>query len=213
MVEHVTEWLNAYLDGELNGMRLIRVQTHLAECATCRAKLEGLRNLSALLRETSPVVEFTPTERFAAQVALRLPHREPHPAGREYQRPAWWLVPAGLFAAWVFLQVTLGLSALLTAVGQTGLLDNTTAWLQAGQQPSVWVMTASNLFAGNLNETGRQLLQFLGEADVLGENLFVQVEWQIGIAVLYWGWLIFWWLRQRHGKMEAEAVSRLEVMS
>jgi hypothetical protein len=213
MVEHVTEWLNAYLDGELNGMRLIRVQAHLAECETCQAELEDLRNLSALLQETSSVVEFTPTERFAAQVALRLPHRESHSSGREYQRTTWWLVPVGLFAAWVFLQVTLGLSALLTAAGQTGLLDNVTAWLQAGQQHSVWVMTATNLFAGNLNETGRQLLQFLGDADVLGENLFVQVEWQIGIAVLYWGWLIFWWLRQRHGKMEAEAVSRLEVMS
>ena len=197
----------------LSGKRLIRVQAHLAECETCQAELEGLRKLSALLQETSSVVEFTPTERFAAQVALRLPHRKLHPSGHEYQRKAWWLVPVGLFAAWVFLQVTLGLSTLLTAAGQTGLLDDTTAWLQAGQQHSIWIMTATNLFAGNLNATSRQLLQFLGEADVLGEILFVQVEWQIGIAVLYWGWLIFWWLRQRHGKMEAEAVSRLEMTS
>ena len=56
MNEHVTPWLGAYHDGELRGRRLQQVETHLAHCAACRAELEELRALSALLQE-SPVPE------------------------------------------------------------------------------------------------------------------------------------------------------------
>ena len=50
MIEHVNEWLGAYLDGELRGLRLRQVESHLAECSVCHSELESLRNLSALLR-------------------------------------------------------------------------------------------------------------------------------------------------------------------
>ena len=74
MSKHVTEWLNAYLDGELNGSQLQQVEAHLAECEACQAELESLERLSSLLHEV-PAPEFTSPERFAAQVNLRLPHR------------------------------------------------------------------------------------------------------------------------------------------
>ena len=72
MSKHITEWLNAYLDGELNGRRLHHVEAHLAECEACRTELESLERLSGLLHEV-PAPEFTSPERFAAQVNLRLP--------------------------------------------------------------------------------------------------------------------------------------------
>lgn len=74
MSNHVSEWLNAYLDGELKNGRLHQVEEHLAECETCQAELESLQGLSVLLREV-PAVQFTSNERFAAQVNLRLPQR------------------------------------------------------------------------------------------------------------------------------------------
>lgn len=79
MVEHVSQWLGAYLDDELRGLERERVKTHLAECDTCQAELKSLQNLSILLRETPLRVDFTPAERFTAQVALRLPRRRPAP--------------------------------------------------------------------------------------------------------------------------------------
>jgi anti-sigma factor RsiW len=48
MSTHVSEWLNAYHDGELRGNRLQYVETHLAECELCQAELESLDNLSDL---------------------------------------------------------------------------------------------------------------------------------------------------------------------
>ena len=51
MIEHVSEWLNAFLDGELNGLRLRQVQDHLVSCAACRAELEELQRLSQMLKE------------------------------------------------------------------------------------------------------------------------------------------------------------------
>ena len=54
MSNHVTEWLNAYLDGELHGSRLQHVEAHLAECDACQAELESLERLSSLLQKSLP---------------------------------------------------------------------------------------------------------------------------------------------------------------
>ena len=51
MSDHVIEWLNAYLDGELKGRRLYHVEEHLAYCEACRTELDSLQDLSALLQE------------------------------------------------------------------------------------------------------------------------------------------------------------------
>lgn len=76
MSEHVTEWLGTYLDGELRGSRLRHVEEHLARCQACQAELRALQSLSMRLREV-PVPRFTPSERFTAQVSLRLPRGLP----------------------------------------------------------------------------------------------------------------------------------------
>ena len=43
MSDHVIDWLSAYLDGELKGGRLQRVEEHLAGCRACREELEWVR--------------------------------------------------------------------------------------------------------------------------------------------------------------------------
>jgi hypothetical protein len=213
MAEHVIEWLSAYLDGELHGLERGRVDAHLAKCEICRAELEALQSLSTLLRTTPLPAGFTPPERFTAQTLRRLPENQPIPSRRKALEAGWWLVPVGLFAAWVFLQVTLGLSALVGTASGNGLLGSTATWLSAAPGQNEWVGMTMNLFAGNLNETSRQLLIALGEADLFSKNLLAQFSWQFGVAALYWGWLVVWWLRRQPKQIEAEAATRLEMES
>lgn len=203
MTEHVIESLGAYLDGELHGVSRCLVEAHLAKCESCQAELETLRKLSVLLKEAPSKVEFTPVERFVAQTVSRLPDR-----GTMRSRPRsweirWWLVPIGLFSAWIFLQIMLDLSTLVATIGQTGLLGSAATWLVGVPQQNAWAAVTANLLGSNLNENSRQFLQFLGQADVLGEHSLTQFIWQIGIAALYWAWLIVWWLRYRERQMVA----------
>ncbi|MFT3890862.1 MAG: zf-HC2 domain-containing protein [Anaerolineales bacterium] len=64
MSNHVTEWLNAYFDGELKNGKLRQVEEHLAECESCQKELEALSDLSGLLQEV-PLPDFPSPERFA----------------------------------------------------------------------------------------------------------------------------------------------------
>ena len=103
MTEHVTEWLNAFQDGELNGPRLRQVQDHLARCAACRAELKELQSLSQMLKEADPAVADQPADRFIAELTLMLPRRDGGTASlSERENIGWWLAPAGAVAAWAF---------------------------------------------------------------------------------------------------------------
>src|ERR1044071_8258585 len=102
MSSHVTEWLNAYFDGELHGHRLQQVEEHLAQCQTCQADLDSLRSLSGLLHDV-PTPEFPSPERFATQISLLLPHKPIATPDSQLFQIGWWLIPIGLLASWVFI--------------------------------------------------------------------------------------------------------------
>jgi anti-sigma factor RsiW len=76
MSEHATEWLNAFLDGELHEPHLRQVQDHLARCAACRAELEDLRGVSQILKEAASSEANQPSDRFIAELIRMLPPRE-----------------------------------------------------------------------------------------------------------------------------------------
>ena len=42
MSNHVTEQLNAFVDGELKGKQLRQVEEHLVTCEACQTELESL---------------------------------------------------------------------------------------------------------------------------------------------------------------------------
>ncbi|MCP4519386.1 MAG: hypothetical protein GY824_29670, partial [Delftia sp.] len=96
MSEHVMAWLQAYHDGELASRRLRKVEAHLAGCATCRAELDELRSLTALLGQSPGASVLTPPARFVAQVGLRLSRRPERPAWQRALETGWRWVPAGL---------------------------------------------------------------------------------------------------------------------
>lgn len=112
MSGHVLDWLGAYHDGELRGDRLGLVEAHLRVCAACRAELEGLKSLAALLQASPAMPARTAPERFVAQVRLRLSAR-PAPSDRaRLMRAAWAWLPLVLLGMWAFFQSVLLVSGL-----------------------------------------------------------------------------------------------------
>jgi hypothetical protein len=169
------------MDGELQGLQRCQVESHLVDCQTCQAELEDLRELSSLLHAADPVKEFIPADRFTAQLALRLPRCPEVPRQKKVLEMGWWLIPAGVLAAWVFVQVL--------------LLGRAAAWIPSGPQHGSWMATVASLLDLNLNESGNLILQTLDQIELFGTDMLVPVIWQAAIGLMYIGWLLLWWMR------------------
>jgi predicted anti-sigma-YlaC factor YlaD len=195
MSEHVQEWLNAYLDGELSGWRCERVEKHLAECPTCRAEMEVLRRLSQAVQQVPLPQDFPPAERFAAQVMLRLPRQQAQPARRTTRELGWWLAPAALLVAWAFVQAVFWLSTGIWTASEIGLLGEAAAWL-APEAPGSGMLTGALQWLGVM--PGGSMQQIAGLSEGIGWNLLLQLVLEGGLALLYLGWLVTWWQRRQH---------------
>jgi hypothetical protein len=200
--EHVTTWLGAYHDGELRGLRLQKVETHLAHCETCRAELAELRALTTLLQTSPAPKSLTQPDRFVAQVGLRLPRRPVQPTWKRALEVGWRLTPVGLLGAWVFVQAALLVSGVILRALQFGLgSDVIASWLPVSQQGS-WLATALNLSSANLNGLGRMVSQLLSNGGPLGWGLMLNLLSVVVIGLLYLSWLASWWARRQHSREE-----------
>lgn len=197
MVNHVTEWLGAYHDGELHGARLRHVEGHLVECATCQAELDEIRNLSTLLQDTSSIGDFPHSERFVANLAISLPRQSEQPQTPNVLKIAWWLIPVGLLGIWLFIDITLSLSSVVTLAVDAALLSGNLVWLQGNPLQMQWFATAMNLFGNQLGAPGREILSVLNDANLFTTQLARILIPQAIVAVSYLGWLLFWWLRHQ----------------
>ena len=196
MHEDMRTLLNAYLDGELHGWRLLEMQTHLASCEACRNELRELRSVSDLLH-AAPVPGFTPAERFAANLALNLPRR---PLKAQLQRGpslAWWLAPVALIGLWFFVQTALTLTGTLALVSDSGLLGEGSTWLATSPANSNLFATLMGLFGNEIGAGTESTLSFVDQLALFGNGLLNQLFWQALVALLYWVWMAAWWLRTR----------------
>ncbi len=193
MSDHVSEWLNAYHDGELHGNRLQHVEEHLAECELCQAELESMEGLSNLLHKV-PAQEFIPVERFATQVNLRLPHEQRRVARKQIVEAGWWMIPVGLVGAWIFVTASAILGDVLSTASQFGLLSGLSSWISTGPLNDVYV-SASLGQAGVLSGTS---LNWAETTETLTRISLPQIILQISIALLYLSWLAIWWARRTH---------------
>ena len=191
MSNHVSEWLNAYLDGELKNGRLHQVEEHLATCEACQAELESLQGLSALLQEV-PAAEFTSNERFAAQVNLRLPNRRVITTRRRFLEVGWWMAPVGLLMIWIFISTTIFVSDMVSAADNFGLLDDAAPLLVSDSSAGMWISTLEQF--GLLEGEG---LQWAERIESYTRNVLPQFIWQVSVALLYLTWIAIWWARQR----------------
>ena len=194
MTEHVSEWLNAYLDGELSARQRERMDNHLSGCPACQAELAALRRLSQAVRQVPLPADILPAERFATRVMLRLPRQQNRPPRQSGTPLGWWLVPVTLMAAWAFTQAVLWLSTGVSTAGQAGLLGEAAAWL-APESGSTGMLTGAFHWLGVL--PGGTAGQVAALSESLGWGTLVQLFLEGGLGVLYIGWLIVWWLRRQ----------------
>jgi len=192
MSNHIIEWLNAYLDGELKGKRLQQVEEHLAECETCQTEFESLQGLSALLQEV-PAPEFISHERFVAQVNLQLTQRRvPTTTSRSFFDIGWWMVPVGLLMIWVFISTTTIVSEMVSVADNLGILDKTTAsFVSSPSDASGWTATM-----GQVGVLQGNSLQWAERSESYTRNVLPQLILQVSVAVLYLTWFAIWWARR-----------------
>jgi anti-sigma factor RsiW len=204
MHEDMHNLLNAYLDGELHGMRLLEMKNHLASCAQCRQELKDLRQVSDLI-QAAPAPAFMPAERFAANLGLKLPRRSLRDRPPKPGSLAWWLVPAGLLSAWFFVRTLFALTSFITLADSTGLLGSSAGWLNSAQQAG-WYEPAMSLFGAVPAET-LPTVSALNEVSVFGFNLLSGFFLQAVIILLYWGWLVVWWRWRGPRPMKSPAIA------
>ena len=199
MSKHVTEWLNAYLDGELNGSRLPYVEAHLAECKICQSELELLDRLSDLLQEV-PAAEFTSSERFASQVSLRLPHSQAAFSKTKIIEIGWWMVPVGLLAVWVLISASFWVSDMLSVANRFGLLTSGSDWMRFG-------LSGAANWSSSLGQIGLlrgNSLTLAASTEAFTKTSLLQITLQVSVALLYLSWIAIWWTshigHQRQGR-------------
>jgi predicted anti-sigma-YlaC factor YlaD len=193
MSEHITDWLNAYLDDELHGNRLQQVEEHLAACESCQAEFETLQGLSRLLHE-GPAPQFTSAERLATRVNLLLPQRRAAASGRQILEAGWWMIPVGLLATWVFIGTAFFMSDMLSAANNLGLLNNVSNWMVFGPTSAYWSSTL-----GRFGVLSGNSLSWTESIESLTRTSLPQISLQISIALLYLSWIAIWWARRmRH---------------
>ena len=180
MSQHIFEWLPAYHDGELSAGRRQQVEKHLQSCPDCRAELQAIADLSALLiTDHSP--RLTSAERFAAQVQLRLPHSLPQEIQADRAAlPRWVLgAPLALLAGWAFLQAALLVTALILNGAQV-----------FGLQSQLWPHWVGV----------EGLIEVVGGLFALNLGLLVLT------AILWCVWLAFWWVWNRSQSFESNRI-------
>ncbi len=199
MSKHVTDWLNAYLDGELKSSQLQQVEAHLVECQACRDELESLARLSSLLHEV-PAPEFIAVERFASQVNLRLPHRRTPAPKNKVAEIGWWMIPVGLMGTWVFMSTAFLVSDIVAAANDLGLLVGVSNWLAFGSAGEAsWSATL-----GQFGILSGESLNWAASTEALTRMSLPLIIVQVTIALLYLSWLAIWWARRwrrEHGQL------------
>jgi predicted anti-sigma-YlaC factor YlaD len=188
MSDHILELLGAYIDGELNGGQLRKVEAHLDECQSCLEEYYALQALSATL-QAAPMPEFPSPERFAAEVALRLPRRAVKPMRNRVLEIGWWLAPVGLIATWVFISTTILVSNVVTAANEFGLL-NSAGLFSGSSNAAYWSATL-----GQFGVLAGESLQWAELTETFTRTTVPQFIWQISIALLYLSWMAIWWAR------------------
>jgi hypothetical protein len=196
MSDHVLDLLGAYLDGELHGGLLRKVEMHLNECQDCMEEFHSLQDLSGALH-AAHTPDFPSPERLAARVALRLPRDQAQPVSRRVLEFSWWMAPVGLILVWIFLGTTMVVSEVVTAAQGLGLLDGASTLLAAGTSRELDFAA----LLGQLGQLSSGSLSWLNISERFIRSFVSNIYWQVLISMLYLSWMAIWWARQTRERL------------
>jgi anti-sigma factor RsiW len=201
MTEHVTQWLEAYYDGELKGRRVQQVEAHLETCEICMAELENLSSLSALLQEFPEARNLTPVDTFTAQVGLRLPRKPEESKRNRFFQVSWQWVPVGLLTTWLFVQTAFFVSGVITwAFRVIPGLDQFSSILQSDTQTGAISGALSDLSNAGFAEIGQFGLSIFRGGGPLGWAVTLNLVLTFILGLLYLSWLASWWVQKPNGE-------------
>ena len=203
MKDHASRWLGAHLDGELRGLRRRWVVSHLEECSACQRELNSLKTLRALLQESPAMEPAIASDRFAAQVALRLPRRQERPPAQRALEMGWKMVPVGLLLVLAFVQTVFILAGVLRVALWLGLGGDVAAVVFPSSAGGVSFPDAFALSQASLSEAFQMTIGLVRSGAALAWLPVLNVLVLVVIGMLYWSWLASWWVRRRHQQLTA----------
>ena len=203
MKDHASHWLGAYLDGELRGLRLRWVESHVEECAACQSELDALLTLRALLLESPAVETITRPDRFVAQVALRLPRRQERPPAQRALEMSWKMVPVGLLLVLAFVQTVFIVAGVLQVALSLGLGGDVAAVVLPSSAGGVSFPDVFALSQASLADAFRVVVGLVQSGAALAWLPVLNLLLLVVIGMLYWSWLASWWVRRRHQQLTA----------
>lgn len=205
MTEHVTQWLEAYYDGEIKGRRAQQIEKHLETCETCRTELESLKMLSAMLQEFPEARNLTPVDTFTAQVGLRLPRKTTENKKKGFFQTGWQWAPIGLLTTWVFIQTAFIVSGAVNwALRVVPGIDQFSNLLQGNTQTGSFFGAALNLSGAEFSEIGQFGLNILWSGGPLGWAVTLNFTLTIILGLLYLSWLASWWVQKTNGEKSSK---------
>jgi anti-sigma factor RsiW len=92
------ELIHGYLDGEVDLVKSLEIEQHLADCPVCARTYKGMRNLQSALRNDA--LRFQPSVDFEKRLRSAV-RRESKPEQKAALLKWRWLVPVSLFAVLV----------------------------------------------------------------------------------------------------------------
>lgn len=205
MNQHVMEWLAAYFDGELHGMRLQKVEEHLWTCSACQLELEQLQGLSTLLKDCPPMTTHMSHEQFAAQVGLRLPRSTPEHNGLTWQRGVnigWLSIPLSIILGWALSQTA---SLIISVIQGLGVNLSWMSWFSSLFQ---WINSYSfwSLIDLDFWDTMRDAVPWLDWGEMLVHTIAPYLTITVVTAISLWCWMVCWWVLHQRKRQQIHPV-------
>jgi hypothetical protein len=149
--------------------------------------------LRELLQENPVAAGLLPTDRFVAQVGLRIPHHPEKPAWQRVLETGWRLTPAGLVGAWAFVQAVFIVAGIALIVLQVGAGIDVLGLNEVSRE--TWLTAGLGLFGADLSDASRTVLSLL---NALSQGVVLYLAALMVISLVYWSWLATLWARHQH---------------
>jgi len=181
MSEHLHQWMDAYLDGELAGIQKIEFELHLKECDTCQENWEQQLALKHALSSLQPITGQKSPNDFLAEINLEIGPQKPLKSF-SFQKSLWYLIPAVLIFLFGALQILGWVTGLINLIpGADRFLLESLPFINNVTVTNPWLST-----------TIQAQLLWNGIDWIIDWNVLTQIFFLFSLSVLYCVWIVLW---------------------